>query len=165
MLLLFSTTCEYRQASVLAACGWLLLLVRGICFTSARLPPSLNSTLICRQQNGSQGTEEFTPRRSSHSKTCSRSAALDGEVAMYVSRVHIKAAQGGSFPALSFHSLHPFPPRLTVRWSAGVDRGVRPLISKHFQGVYGENATQYFLRYVVKITGKKPNQSQSQAAD
>lgn len=64
----------------------------------------------------------------------------------------IKASQGGSFPALSFSFLSTPLPGLMVHWSAGVDRGVCPLISKHFQGVYGENAMQYFFYYVEKIT-------------
>lgn len=56
------------RASVLDG-GWLSPQVRlsrslGIRFTSACLPPSLNSTLIYKQQNGSQESKEFTPSHS-----------------------------------------------------------------------------------------------------
>lgn len=46
----------------------------------------------------------------------------------------------------SSFSLPPDTPLLAVRWSKAVDRGVRPLISKHSRGAYGENAAEYSLQ-------------------
>lgn len=56
-----------------------------------------------------------------------------------------------------FLSLHLFftprdSPQLPVRWSKAVDRGVCLLISKHSRGAYGEDAGEYSLHSVVKLT-------------
>lgn len=157
-------SCSPEPASTDRLRSWRPVVSYSRLFVLAKAVASVSPRLGCHRawiphlsagsRMGPRGPSSLLPGALPHSKMRSRSAALDGEVATYVFWVHIKASQGGSFPALSFLSLHPFPPRLAVRWSAGVDRGVRPPISKHFQGVRGENATQHFLHYVVKITGK-----------
>lgn len=92
----------------------------------------------------------------SHTQMCSRSAASAGEVAMYVLEHISKPSREPLFQPRLFLSAHLLSfsdtPQLAVRWSKAVDRGVCPLISKHSRGAYGENAAEYSLHCVAKLS-------------
>lgn len=84
----------------------------GIRFSSARLPPSLNSALIYRRQNGSQGTREsvrnllpgahkLTPSFPVPHTDASKECSISRWSSHVCSGVHIKALQRASSPASS----------------------------------------------------------------
>lgn len=112
---------------------------------------------------GTGESEEFTPQCSEagpppapHTDVF-RECSISRWSSHVCSSVYIsKRSREPLSPASSFHSPHLFSstytPKLTVHRCTGADRGVCPLISKHSQGAYGENAAEYSLHCILKLT-------------